>query len=1705
MIIRCTTVSGQIGIPLPGGFSYNFNINWGDLNSETVVSSGTIVHTYAADGDYDITITENVSGGFPTIRYESSSWALSIKELKQWGTNKWISFHQSFAGCNNLVITATDEAIADTGSVTDFYYAWYNCGSLTSFPLINTSSGTDFSAAWCNCGALTSFPLIDTSSGINFYYTWCQCTSLTSFPLIDTSLATDFYYAWFQCTGLTSFPLLDISSGPRLSSTWYGCTGLTSFPAIDTGAVTDFTGAWDMCTGLTSFPLIDTSSGEWFNWTWDNCPNLTSFPLLNLRKMKQGFACFSHIPTVSYSNILIDLVSNPNTCLFTVGTSKYNPSADAARASLVARGWTIEDAGSAAAITANFTVSSSSGTIPLTVNFTDTSFAEPEYPITSWDWDFGDGSPHSTDPNPSHVYILDGSYTAILTVSNGIDTKSKTLVITPSGWIISAYDPDENSISSLVSVSNEIYGGGVSGRLLKWDKVSAWIEVAGANVNANNKGICTLNDEIYCAGYDGILRKWDNNSAWISLTSSGDAVYSLCVYNGDIYSSGIGGALNKWDGLSAWTEVAPSLSEAIVYSLCVYNNKIYGGALSGRLLEWNGVDSWTEVAPNAISGNRIYCIIVSNNKIYGSGRRNTLLEWNGVNAWVIVAPYILGNASLLTLNSMAGEVYGSITGYLIKWNGVDAWETILHPLSGRSINQLYSLSGIIYGATASGGYLYRYGETPSIVAAFSTDVSSGPAPLTVHFTDESTGSIISWDWDFGDGSSHSTAQNPTHIYDTAGIWTVTLTVWDISNSDFTTTDITVNLDPDFVADVTSGPAPLVAHFTDLSLGFPTGWLWNFGDGSGSDSSPPVSHVFGNIGGYDISLTVTRGPIVNTIIKDDYIRVTGLALDFAARWDAEEPRFTLEFTDISSVIGDAWLWDFGDGTTSTRQNPEHRYKVNGIYRISFTLFISGVPTTLIRWIFAKPPKTCSTVINGTLILDGELTSNGDIQLTSRGALTPIASEKYKKQIYSRNAYITPNGRGRIITSVNNSIGVFGLINGTGQGFGSDQGPGCNSVLRGLSGEILTGYGATHSGLGAINIEAPPPKPSYGNRESPVSLGSGSGYFHVPGEFSGREVRGGGAIKLNAPSGDIVVNGSINMDGDNGIYAGGGSGGSVWCVGWTITGTGSISVRGGTSSLVGGGGGGGGYISFWHAQDLKFSGDIGLEGDGPGVLFTKQIEPILEDRFTGTILNPKWWGISNDVAIQNSLTFTSPQDDYNFPVLDSKFSVSGRAIVAEVGYAPIGNQITVYSAAFLLYSDSRNWIGVARKYNGFYGISSADGIVSSSGIADDYTSTTLRILKSDSTFSFQYYDATNTPITIYSDIRPELEFKEFKLKLVVDKPEYIDSLKVEERRLTPLDIYNNYIETDGTSSDNTAVALNVLGGTSQMYGMDFYTSTNENKVKWDTAGLSLYHTPFQYLLTEYITLSDSEIIGKGAGLPMHPTSYSDIAINVVDGPAQYAGQDYTIANDRIIWNGYSMDGILSPGDVLRVTFFFDPWNVPKFRDYVEWKDVVRTIYPWSPIGPNAIQVGFDNVKIYDGILQNSEAVDPTLYVDSDFGSDSSSGSQLAPLQNLFVATAWAKKGSTVVLYDGTYNPTAVIRKDLTIRGAEGAKPIVTSLYSQDTTGSGWENNAIYFYGCTPYIENLTIKDSTTGIFLERCEDYSISRCSIHDCSTAIKVAL
>ncbi|WP_292387683.1 PKD domain-containing protein [Methanosarcina sp. UBA5] len=165
--------------------------------------------------------------------------------------------------------------------------------------------------------------------------------------------------------------------------------------------------------------------------------------------------------------------------------------------------------------------------------------------------------------------------------------------------------------------------------------------------------------------------------------------------------------------------------------------------------------------------------------------------------------------------------------------------------------------------------------SPGPFANFSASPTEGKAPLTVAFTDKSTGSPTKWKWNFGDGTT-STQQNPTHKYSKVGSYTVKLTTTnaDGSNTATKTDYIKVVTKPiaSFTAKPTSGKAPLTVPFTDKSTGIPTKWKWSFGDGASSTEQSP-KHEYSQEGSYKVTLTVTNVAGSSTLTKTNFIKVT----------------------------------------------------------------------------------------------------------------------------------------------------------------------------------------------------------------------------------------------------------------------------------------------------------------------------------------------------------------------------------------------------------------------------------------------------------------------------------------------------------------------------------------------------------------------------------------------------------------------------------------------------------------------------------------------------------------------------------------------------------------------------------------------------------------------------------------------------------------
>ncbi len=431
-----------------------------------------------------------------------------------------------------------------------------------------------------------------------------------------------------------------------------------------------------------------------------------------------------------------------------------------------------------------------------------------------------------------------------------------------------------------------------------------------------------------------------------------DAIVRLCIVIGlMLFASGgaLAGSVNL-----AWDPV-PSASVAgyIVHygpSAGTYTSTVDVGNVTTRTVS------------SLVEGSKYYFAVAA----YDASRVESPLS-NEVSATVpFAAPAASFTASTtsgtapLALNFINTST-GTITSY--AWNFGDATaSTVQNPSKAYSTPGVFTVALTVSGPGGSNtmtrtSYITVSAPASAPVAAFAGVPTSGRAPLTVNFTNASTGSITSYAWNFGDGTT-STAQNPVKVYSNAGVYTVSLTVTGPGGSNTKTMANYVNVAAPVAAPVaaftgspTSGTAPMTVNFTSASTGSITSYAWSFGDGTTSTAPNPVK-VYSTPGVYSVALTVTGAGGSNTLAKSGYVSVgsTSTAPPVAAfsTW----PKFgsiplSVAFTNKSTGVVTSYAWDFGDGTKSTAQNPVKVYSFAGVYTVTLTVSGPGGTNTLTK--------------------------------------------------------------------------------------------------------------------------------------------------------------------------------------------------------------------------------------------------------------------------------------------------------------------------------------------------------------------------------------------------------------------------------------------------------------------------------------------------------------------------------------------------------------------------------------------------------------------------------------------------------------------------------------------------------------------------------------------------------------------------------------
>src|SRR2546426_3464853 len=230
-----------------------------------------------------------------------------------------------------------------------------------------------------------------------------------------------------------------------------------------------------------------------------------------------------------------------------------------------------------------------------------------------------------------------------------------------------------------------------------------------------------------------------------------------------------------------------------------------------------------------------------------------------------------------------------------------------------------------------------------------------PQPPVANFMSSCSGLTCSFDagnstaqatatysWDWGDVTAAGAGKTATHTYGGAGTYNVTLTVTDGGGSNSKTQPVTVspaNQAP--TANFTSSCSGLTCDFTSTSSdpdGSIASYSWAFGDGGTSIAQNP-SHTYGGSGNYTVTLTVTDNQGASSAPTSKSVTVTAPNQAPTADFTSSCGGLTCDFTSTSSDPDGSiasYSWAFGDGGTSTAQNPSHTYGGSGSYTVTLTV-------------------------------------------------------------------------------------------------------------------------------------------------------------------------------------------------------------------------------------------------------------------------------------------------------------------------------------------------------------------------------------------------------------------------------------------------------------------------------------------------------------------------------------------------------------------------------------------------------------------------------------------------------------------------------------------------------------------------------------------------------------------------------------------------
>lgn len=575
----------------------------------------------------------------------------------------------------------------------------------------------------------------------------------------------------------------------------------------------------------------------------------------------------------------------------------------------------------------SFLASNTSGCQPFSVNFNPQITGGGN--IIQYTWDFGDGY-NSSQQNPGYTYQIPGTYSVSLTVldhnqCSGTKSQMNYIYVKPKPKADFVGQPRVSCEAPLTTNFYNISQG--DGLVYSWNfgdgHTSTQANPSNTYINPGSYNVSLLIENSLGCKDTMIKSNYVNVGNFeVSFTSdiiTGCAPLSV-VFNG-ISEPGANFQWRFGDGTNAvGQQVNHTYTEPGTYTVSVIGTNSAGCKDSTRITNYIEVTPGPEIT---FTTNQSTGCQLPFNVIFTNTTPNTqTCTWD------------FGDGTSATGNTVnhAYQDYGAYT-------------------VGVSVTDNVGCSSQIIDSA--------YIHVLKTMAYSVANIQKGCAPLSISFWDTSftTSPITQWTWDFGDGSPLSNEPTPTHIYQDTGQYTVTLTITNQEGCTETivkTNYIKTGMAPvaNFSGDILFGCHPLLTQFTDSSSSYTNEWFWYLGESFAYTQNP--SHSFYDTGYVDVALVASHNGCKDSLMFEDYVYVR-----------FPKPKF-IALNPISCIFPDTvifsdqsngathWFWDFGDGNTSTQQNPTNVYINPGVYTVKLRVFndTTGCTDSTTRYSYIK---------------------------------------------------------------------------------------------------------------------------------------------------------------------------------------------------------------------------------------------------------------------------------------------------------------------------------------------------------------------------------------------------------------------------------------------------------------------------------------------------------------------------------------------------------------------------------------------------------------------------------------------------------------------------------------------------------------------------------------------------------------------------------